>query len=83
MINEPKAGQTPWGLPITEDTPDRPGIFLSREAARNQLSEYPKSERRKYRIMERGVRAAGWNMTLWIAVVKDGETIDHSEEVWG
>ncbi len=73
MINQPIAGLDPNGRPIHLGTPDRPGVFLSRPAAACHLAELPEEERRRYRIVERGVRASNWNMSLWIAVPKAWE----------
>lgn len=68
MINQPTEGVDPIGRAISRATPDRPGVFLSHEAALTHLRELPDGDR--YRVVERGVRASRWNMSIWVAVPK-------------
>ncbi len=58
MINHLTSGLDPSGRPFRSDSPGRPGIFLSREAATYQLGEYPAKDRRGWRVVERSIR--GW-----------------------
>jgi hypothetical protein len=68
MINEPTEGLDPRRRQISPTTPDKPGIFLAKKHALDYLKELPHPER--YKVIERGIRALHWNMSIWIAVPK-------------
>jgi hypothetical protein len=70
MINQPRGGLDPNGRTISKNTPNRPGIFLSKRAAEDHLAEYGEITRKLYRILPRGVRAAGWNLDVFVVVLK-------------
>lgn len=71
MINNPTAGIAPDGRAITDKTPNRPGFFLSRDAAESFLGELPAELRDRYSIERRSVLVAAWTLTFWVAVPRE------------
>jgi hypothetical protein len=68
MINQPTVGLDPEGSNIAPGvTPDLPGFFLSFASAEEHRREL-KDGSRRYRIVERGVRACGWSLSIWLLV---------------